>query len=364
FRAIKDMKGWSSWKEWEGGLRHRDQKALEEFVKQNEHRVLFFKYLQWVIQCQWDKARKSAAGHGVLLSGDLPFMVNLDSSDVWSRQNEFDTHCTIGAPPDAFSEEGQKWGLPAYRWHSFEASDFWWWRMRVKRAVQLYDVFRLDHMVGFFRTWIIPDDKSRKPDFDWKDPHAQKERGIRFLKAVSESAGDALPVAEDLGVIPPFVRTVLADFEIPGYKIMRWEKKGKAYIDPSEYPSVSLAATGTHDTETLLEWWNTVDRKERKLFWAMVSGQHTDPEYCPEVREKVLRSILSAASNTVLLPVQDVIGISDRINMPGTVGAHNWTFRMPVSFEKMGSKGIFASELEFFKNLAIETGRVPAERIA
>ncbi len=333
FRHLKDTHSWASWTHWEEPLRRHDPAALKEFEAANENQVLFFKYLQWVIDRQWRAVKDKAAAKGVLLMGDLPFMVNQESADVWARQNEFDIHREIGAPPDAFSETGQRWGLPAYQWQETEKNNFEWWRLKVKKSEDFYDLFRIDHLVGFFRTWVIPHDVALKPDFDIKDAKEQRERGRRFLEAIS-GASRMLPVAEDLGVIPPFVYEVLNELNIPGYKVMRWEKKKDGnYTEPENYPRVALATSSTHDNEPMADWWDTVDYMEKKLFWAMVSGGGEKPPVFSRSRESVVRKLLRAASSLVILPIQDIFGSRDRINLPGTIGTANWTYKFPTPAE-------------------------------
>jgi len=352
FRRLKDTHNWTSWTHWGPPLKAHDAQALRELHEREEQQLVFFKYLQWCIHRQWAAARARASELGIKLLGDLPFMVSQESSDVWARQNEFLLDREIGAPPDAFSETGQRWGLPAYNWNAVEAGNFDWWRARVKKASEFYDLFRIDHMVGFFRTWVIPRDVSRKPGFDIQDDHGARGRGRRFLKAVS-SAGPMLPVAEDLGVIPPYVKEVLAELEIPGYKVMRWEKGADGYyIRPETYPAVSLAASSTHDNEPLADWWETVDPAEKKLFWKLISGETGRPPAYSKAREKALGSLLSAASRIVVLPIQDIVGSRDRVNTPGTLGGHNWTYRFPAAAEDFLKK--YADTAESFAALVKE----------
>ncbi len=338
FRRLKDTHNWTSWTHWEESLRRHDSAALKEFEAANENQVMFFKYLQWVIDRQWRAARVHAAARGILLIGDLPFMVNQESADVWARQNEFDIQKEVGAPPDAFSETGQKWGLPAYRWDEVEKNNFEWWRLKVKKSADFYDLFRIDHMVGFFRTWIIPHDVNLKSHFDITDPAAQRARGARFLQAVLGASG-MLPVAEDLGLIPPFVYEVLTEMAIPGYKVMRWEKdKSGQYAEPENYPRVGFATSSTHDNEPVADWWDTVDPVEKKLFWTMVSGRNEKPPLFSKAREAVIRKLLKAASSLLILPIQDIFGSKDRINTPNTMGVHNWTYKFPTPVEHLFKK--------------------------
>jgi 4-alpha-glucanotransferase len=338
FRRLKDTHSWTSWTHWEEPLKRHDPDALKKFESANENQVMFFKYVQWIADRQWRAAKRTAAAKGVLFMGDLPFMVNQESADVWARSGEFNIHMEIGAPPDAFSETGQRWGLPAYRWEAVEKNDFEWWRLKIKRSSGLYDIFRIDHVVGFFRTWVVPQDVALKPDFDIKDARAQRERGKRFLEAASR-ASSMLPVAEDLGVIPPFVREVLGELGIPGYKVMRWEKKEDGnYTDPENYPRLSMATSSTHDNEPVADWWHTVDYLEKKLFWTMLSGKSGPPPIFSKAREILLRKLLRTSSRLVILPIQDIFGSRNRINIPGTIGGSNWTYRFPVPVENLFKK--------------------------
>lgn len=344
FRRLKDTHDWASWVHWEAPLRTRDAAALKELHLREENRIIFFKYLQWCMHRQWTAAKERAAQLDIKLLGDLPFMVNQESSDVWARQEEFDIEREIGAPPDAFSDTGQRWGLPAYNWDAVERNNFDWWRSKVKKAADFYDLFRIDHMVGFFRTWVIPRDISQAPDFDIKDEHGQRGRGKRFLEAVA-GASRMLPVAEDLGLIPDYVREVLGELAIPGYKVMRWEKDPNGdYTDPRAYQPVSLATSSTHDNEPLADWWDTVEHTERQLFWKLVSGENTTAPRYVKAHGKALASLLGAGSRIVILPIQDILGSKDRVNTPGTLGDHNWTWRFPTAAEDFVKKHSAAVE--------------------
>ncbi len=338
FRQLKEAHSWSSWTHWEEPLRRHDAAALKDFEAANENQIRFFKYLQWVIDRQWRKAREKAAARGVSLLGDLPFMVNQESADVWSRQGDFDINTEIGAPPDAFSETGQRWGLPAYNWPEVEKNNFEWWRLKVKKASDFYNLFRIDHMVGFFRTWLIPRDAAKQPHFDTTDAAAQADRGKRFLQAIY-NASPMLPIAEDLGVIPPYVPQVLAEIGVPGYKVMRWEKdKTGYYARPENYGRVSLATSSTHDNEPMADWWRIVDPLEKKLMWLMASGKKERPPAFSKARETILHSLLKATSCLIIIPAQDIFGFRDRINAPGTMGLHNWTYKFPVPVENLFKK--------------------------
>jgi len=358
FRYLKDAYEWKSWMHWPEAVKNREGAELSKLRAEHEKQILFFEYLQWIAQQQWDAARKTAAQKKIMLFGDLPFMINQESADVWANRDTFDVTREIGAPPDQFSTEGQRWGLPAYNWPQMQQSDFRWWRQRVVRGRQLYDLFRLDHLVGFFRTWVIPHDKSAKADFDQKDETLQQQRGEAFLRAVIDEAYPAMPVAEDLGVIPDFVRETLKKLHIPGYKVTRWEKDLDKYRDPDKYPHISLATTSTHDTEMMAEWWGAVPEQERNDFWRMLTGENAAPaQYGERERLAVLRRIMNSSSSMALFPVQDILGLADRINTPGTVGDHNWTYRLPFPLENCKQIPDFTKRMKQYKDLVREAGR-------
>jgi 4-alpha-glucanotransferase len=254
--------------------------------------------------------------------GDLPFMISADSPDVWARQNEFRFDSTIGTPPDAFSATGQDWGLPPWRMDVMKEADFAWMRHRARRYAALYDGYRIDHLVGLYRMYVRPIDKSREPFFDPADEHSQTELGETLVAVLRDhpnpkpQAPSPEVFAEDLGSIPPFVRHSMARLALPGLKVLRWEKhwdlEGQPPIDPSTFPEKSVATTGTHDIEPLA---------------ATPEGETAAQ------REAVLQSLLAAGSALALIPLQDIFGWTDRINTPAVVDDINWTWRLPWPVE-------------------------------
>lgn len=357
FRTLKEKYEWESWTCWPEALKKKEPAAVAAFKKKRARRLLFFKYLQWLCFGQWRQVRAHAAAKRVRLLGDLAFLVEGESADVWSRQDEFSRTATVGAPPDMFNPDGQRWGVPAYNWDRLEATDFAWWRQRLRQAGELYDLFRIDHVVGFFRMYCFPE--GGRPAFDPPDEPSQEARGAAFLRLAKEDAGTAYPVAEDLGVIPDFVRKAMAELKIPGYKVLRWEKRGVSFADPQDYPLLSLGVPGTHDTSTLATWWEELPDGER---WHLLSMCHKRrwegpfPPF-PEVLTAVQDQLLQAGSVAVLLPIQDVFGWKGQINSPGTIGPHNWTWRMPVAVETLDSDPSLRHRGELLRELVRRTGR-------
>ena len=347
FRALHARHDERPWTEWPQPLRNRDGSALASARMELADAVMFRAYLQWVAAGQWADARREAGP--VALFGDLPFMVSGDSADVWARQDEFRLDVSVGVPPDAFSEAGQDWGLPAYRWDVFAARDFDWLRHRGRRNADLYDGYRVDHLVGFYRTYF------REPDgaagFTPPDESSQRALGERILDVFREPGSEI--IAEDLGTVPDFVRESLARLQVPGYKVLRWERRwrepGQPFNDPAGYDRLSVATSGTHDTEPMAIWWEQAPADERRavLDIPSVRDRLTAEEReraCersdlqPSVRDALLESLYASGADLLLLPVQDVFGWRDRINQPATVGDDNWTWRMPWASDRLSAE--------------------------
>ncbi len=322
YRALAQQYG-GAWRAWPEPLATRDPHTLAEARRHFAPAILHEQYLQWIVEGQWQSARASLAAAGLRVYGDVPFVVDTNSADVWARSNEFFLDLSAGVPPDAFSATGQDWGLPVYRWDVVAAGGFQWLRARARRASALFDGIRLDHLVGFFRTYARA--KDGHAWFTPSDEHTQKWQGEQVLATMRDPGLHVL--AEDLGVIPDFVRASLAGQHVPGYKVMRWEREyhlpGQPFIDPSIYPAESVAATGTHDTETMADWWDGLADEEQR---ALVG--HAAP-FDDAIRDHLLAAIINAGSEQAFIPMQDLFGWRDRINTPATVGDHNWTWRLP-----------------------------------
>jgi 4-alpha-glucanotransferase len=211
YRALRERSGGKSWTEWDEPLRRRDPAALADARAELDTDILFYQYLQWLADDQWQDARDAAAP--VALFGDFPFMVSTDSADVWARQHLFRFDATVGVPPDAFSATGQDWGLPVYRWDVMERDDHRWLRQRARRSARLFHGYRIDHLVGFYRTFSRPLD-SAHGSFDPADQQDQLALGERLM-AIFAGCGARI-IAEDLGVVPDFVRASLTKLAIPG----------------------------------------------------------------------------------------------------------------------------------------------------
>ena len=318
-------------------------------------RIRYHAYVQWIAADQWNRVRSEGARVGIF--GDLPFMVSGHSADVWSRQHEFRHDASIGVPPDAASLEGQDWGLPAPRWDVSAGNGFSWQRQRSERCAALFDGFRVDHVVGFYRTCV------RERDATWSlEPSGeadQRRQGETLLRIFS-SAGPMV-YAEDLGTVPDFVRESMTALGMPGLKVLRWERRwdepAQPFRDPSTLPAASVATTGTHDTETLAGWWDAADLEERRQCAAtaamQAAGLQHDAPFSPVVRDALLRGLFAAGSDLAILPIQDLFGWRDRINDPEATA--NWTWRLPWPVEDLVAEPAAVERAAFLR--AIVPGR-------
>ncbi len=370
YRAIKDDLHGKPWSEWPAGLRDRDPAALREAEARLADAILYFKYAQWLAHAQWSDARAALRELKVEIMGDLPFMVDRDSADVWAERREFRLDMSVGCPADQFDKEGQDWGLPPYHWSVMARNDFTWLRRRARYSGELYDRFRIDHLVGFYRTTMRPYEARRDskgklvaPRFDPPDETSQRLHGERVVGAMIAAAAEtgARLIAEDLGSVPDYVPPSLARLGAPGYRVLIWEKDGDVFRDPATYPAVSVACFGTHDTAPVAAWWAGLGEAERAAALALPVHRDMSPKpgkrFTADLHAALLRLICGAGSELVLLLIQDVLGARDRINVPGTVNARNWTYRLPKPIEQMDRDRAVRSALARLRAAVDATGR-------
>ena len=359
FVALHDgERGGRAWTEWPAPLRDREPGAIADARARLSRPILFHTWLQWQLEEQWHTARDAAKALGVELAGDLPFMVATDSADVWARRDDFRLDARVGVPPDAFSATGQDWGLPVYRWDVMERDGFPWITERARRMADLYDLYRVDHVVGLYRTYFFPSDGSA-PGFVPADEPAQTRNGERVLSIFSRGAR---VIAEDLGTVPDFVRASLERIRTPGYRVLRWERQwhqpGQPFREPASWPAVSVATTGTHDTECLAEWWDAMTDEERGALLALPAlaplRERAPARFDEGVRDALLEVVYRSGSDLLLLPFQDALGARERVNVPGTVTDENWTYRTPRDLAALHADGDTLSRL---RGLAVRSGR-------
>ncbi len=329
------------WREWPDGLADRRPAALARAVKEHAEEILFVTWQQWQLDEQWRAARAAAAVLGVDLMGDLPFVVAEDSADVWKERRLFRLGLHVGAPPDALCAEGQDWGLPLFDWRAMERTNFEWMRRRAERNGCLFGLYRVDHVIGMYRTYYRSAD-GKKSGFSPSDEEAQIRLGETLL-AIMDEYGEV--IAEDLGMVPEFLRPSLARLRLPGYRVLRWEKDDlwrdgrmqQFFRDPAKWPEISVATSGTHDTETQAAWYDGLSREHRGYLARIPGLERLDVNrgFDDGVRDALLRVLYGAASDLCLVPLQDLLGSREQVNVPGSVNEHNWTYRMAMDVDAL-----------------------------
>jgi 4-alpha-glucanotransferase len=364
YRALKSRYAENWWRGWPAGIRDREASVLDRVSRELAREALFYSYVQWTAHEQWAAARARVNSMGVELMGDLPFMVGVDSADVWAGRKDFFVDATLGVPGDALAPEGQDWGLPAYDWDAMDKDDLAWVRRRSQQMGRLFDRFRVDHLVGYYRMYVRP--RTGGAPFWMPDQEpAQIIRGEKVLEAIVSSAKSvgARVIAEDLGTIPPFVRASLQKLAVPGYKVMMWERDNDVFRDPATYPYVSLATSGTHDTVTMAAWWESMPFDERRhalneipALRGVANDRDVD-KLTPRVHDALLHALYGAGSELTLLPIQDLWGSHDRINVPGVVGSQNWSWRIPMTIEELRRDERFEARMRVAGEIARARGR-------
>jgi 4-alpha-glucanotransferase len=363
FEALRGLHSGWGWATWGEENRDRTPAAIERARAQLATDILKGAYVQWMLYAQWDGAHQKMRELGVELMGDVPFVVGRESADVWSHAAQFQLHLSLGAPPDDFSADGQDWGLPPYDWLAMEADDMAWIRMRARHAARMYDRFRMDHVVGYFRQWVRRKDGRDRGRFDPEGREAQEARGRRVLGAVLEevarSPGDVdapRAIAEDLGVIPPFVRDSLRELEMPGYRVLPWEKDDGVFRDPQAFPSGSVASWSTHDTAPIDAWWPHLPERDRARL-AERASTAAGAEDDAGRSLALLADLYRAKSDLALVLAQELLGSKDRINTPAVVGPQNWSWRLPQPIEELERSPATAARFESIRGLVRESGR-------
>jgi 4-alpha-glucanotransferase len=295
------------------------------------------KFMQYAFFSQWHALRKYCHDRGIRIMGDLPIYVAHDSDGFWATPSYFQLDDTgkpavvAGVPPDYFSSTGQLWGNPIYAWDVMEADGFCWWIERFRAVLEMVDVVRLDHFRGFEAYWEIPAAARTAEHGRWV-----KGPGARLFTAARQVLGDLPLVAENLGVITPEVEKIRAEFGFPGMSILQFafgdDPQGPSFL-PHNYPRELVAYTGTHDCDTTVGWWTSEGRGEDTRTPDQIAREHnsacrylnTDGR---EIHWVFIRALLASVADTVLIPLQDILGLGSyaRMNQPATLGG-NWRWR-------------------------------------
>lgn len=346
YKSIKESRNWESWENWPSSLKSPSEQHYRDLVKEHTSKINFHKFLQFYCFEQLESVKEIAQREGILIKGDIPILIGRDSADVWSYRTYFFLHVSAGAPPDLYNREGQDWGFPIYDWESLEKRHYNWWKERLRIAAHLYDLYRLDHIVGFFRIWAIPCGKSGKEgNFIPEEENSWIPHGKKIMEMMLHSA-PLLPIGEDLGTVPNEVRTCLRELGICGTKLMRWERRWETdcgFIPISEYPPESMTTVSSHDSDTLQLWWRH-SPKEAKLY-AEFKNWDYKPFLSLDKQKEILWDSHHSASLFHINLLQEYLALypelvssnesDERINIPGKKLDTNWTYRFKPSLEEM-----------------------------
>ena len=336
FVSLKAHFAGRSWTDWPADVAGREPGVLAAAARELAEGIDHARTGQFLFHDQWRRLRERATELGISIIGDLPIFVAHDSADVWCRPDLFDLtengrpRVVAGVPPDYFSQTGQRWGNPLYRWEAHEAEGYAWWIARLRHAFELFDVLRIDHFRGFAASWEIPA----------ADPTAENGRwvtgpGRRLFDAAAAALGPQPIIAEDLGLITPDVEALRDELGFPGMRILQFAfGPEQAETDlPERYPVNSVVYTGTHDNDTTVGWYHAVPgsdstrtadeiRAEQHRVRTYLSSDGTDIQW------QMIELALQTPANTAVVPLQDVLGLGSeaRMNVPGRPWG-NWTWR-------------------------------------
>jgi 4-alpha-glucanotransferase len=329
FMALKDTYPDQTWNQWPDDLAKREPAALGRARRDLGDLVSFHKFSQFVFYRQWSRLKDYAHDRGIRVVGDIPFYMAFNSADVWANPKNFaldpqtrEPRLMAGVPPDYFSETGQLWGNPVYDWRHLERERFDWWVGRFKRLTQLVDIVRIDHFRGFQSFWQVKRGETTAVNGEWAECP-----GDAFFHTLEHELGH-LPVwAEDLGLVTPQVEKLRDDFDFPGMKVLQFgfDDSGpeNPYL-PFNFPQNCVCYTGTHDNDTTIGWWTSLALPQKQQVLAYVG--HDGP-----LHWAMLRLAMSSIADSVVVPLQDVLGLGSdaRMNSPGRAQG-NWSWRYPA----------------------------------
>lgn len=332
YMALKNKLNGAPWYSWEDGLKYRDPDAVWQARQELKEDVRFYSFVQYLFSRQWAALRSYAHENQVRIIGDVPIYVPYDSADVWSSPELFQLDedlkptAVAGCPPDAFTEDGQLWGNPLYRWDLLRQDGYSWWLNRLAAAGRLYDVVRLDHFRGFEAYWSVPSGDTTAKNGRWV-----KGPGMDFIGTVKRELPDIPMIAEDLGFLTREVLDLRDASGFPGMKVLGFafdSREPSAYL-PHAYTRNSVCYTGTHDNMTSRQWFETADPDA--VAYA-TEYMHLSQEEGPVWG--VIRTALASVSELCVIQMQDVLNLGGeaRMNCPGTMSGENWTWRASEGF--------------------------------
>lgn len=330
YMSLRELFGNRGWDLWENeSLRRREQAALDEYKKKLANEILFHEFCQFEFEIEWKALKAYANQKGVKIIGDLPIYVALDSADLWVYPNFFQLDQNLkpvavsGVPPDGFSATGQLWGNPLYNWGALAADGFSWWIKRMARCFEMYDTLRIDHFRGFESYFSIPAGAQ-----DATGGHWEQGPGYAFFEKMKQDLGEKSIIVEDLGYLTEGVFELVRRTGWPGMKILQFafgSDNENMYL-PHKYIKNCIAFTGTHDNDSTLNWYRTINQGERG--WVDNYAQLYNMSDEDKVW-KLIELVMGSVANMVVIPLQDylTLGGESRINNPATPWG-NWKWRL------------------------------------
>ena len=327
FTALKEARGGESWAAWPRELLRGDgpSPALQAARQELGDSIGRHQFVQFLFFRQWNALREYARSRSVRLAGDVPIFVSFDSADVWANPRLFlldSSHrprVVAGVPPDYFSPTGQLWGNPLYDWDALRQSGYAWWIARLRGALELADVVRLDHFRGFCAAWHVPAEEPTAVRGRWVPGP-----GADLFERLQHALGGLPFIAEDLGEITPDVYELRDRFRLRGMKVLQFafDNPTNPFL-PHNYPESCVAYTGTHDNDTSRGWYNALSDHQRWFVGRYLGKGGQD------IAWDLMRLAWGSVADSVVAPAQDVLdlGTEARMNTPGRPEG-NWRWRM------------------------------------
>jgi len=410
FRALMEENGgretWDQWREEHRRIESARGWLNAQAAEVQQHfseRESFFKYVQWIAFEQWVTAKTYAEQRGVALMGDIPFGVNLYSADVYARPDQFALDWSGGAPPEPYFKDdeftqkwGQNWGIPLYRWDVMRARNLDWWRWRVRGVRTIFHVFRIDHVLGFYRIYAFPWrpvrnaemlplswDQMRertgglfpqfypRDDSNWENREANRREGEEYLRVVVAESQDTRVAGEDLGTVSDYVRPSLRSLGVAGFKIPQWENypDGRG-ISGGDYQRLSVATYATHDHKPVRALWEDAfeeaspDSEQARKDLAKIAAFAALPapgngnDYDRDFYGPIMEALFRCESWIALVMITDLLARKDRFNVPGTAASSNWSRRMSKTVKGLRQSRSVRKRMRVIRELLEKTGRI------
>lgn len=406
FRVLMEKRGErETWDQWPQSNVAEARAYLDSLGEEErnlfEDRRQFFRYVQWIAYQQWRGVKQFAEERGVALMGDIPFGISYYSADVFAHPERFALDWSGGAPPEPYFKDdeftqkwGQNWGIPVYDWQEMRRQNFVWWRQRIDGVKQIFHLFRIDHILGFYRIYAFPwrpphNDQflplnweemlattgGRHPHFfprddeHWEHCTANQREGEEYLRVVLEDSGATQVVGEDLGTVPHYVRPSLRALGIAGFKIPQWETQPDGSVIPGHaYERLSVATFATHDHLPLRAMWQRAcgdgehshqARQDLAKIGAFSGFMPNDSmDYLRDFYPAIFDALFRCESWIAIVMITDLLGRTERFNVPGTAANSNWTRRLHTTIAKLGHGTALRRQLLMMRRLIEKSGRL------